>query len=74
MAASEDCEEKKRKVDLMYSALAINAPLHTSQVAMAAVTKCSFEVLPHPLYSPDLALSDFCLFPYLKTNLCGRRQ
>ena len=49
-----------------------NAPAHTSQVAMAAVTKCSFEVLPHSPYSPDLALSDFYLFPNLKTNLNGR--
>ena len=48
------------------------APTHTSQVAMTATTKCSFEVLPHPQYSPDLAPSDFCLFPYLKTNLPGR--
>ena len=39
---------------------------------MAAVTKCSFEVLPHPFYTPDLAPSGFCLFPNLKTNLIGR--
>ena len=26
----------------------------------------------HPLYSPDLAPSDFYLFPNLKTILCGR--
>ena len=38
----------------------------TSQIVMAAVTKCSIEVLPHPPYSPDLAPSD------LKTNLPGR--
>ena len=34
---------------------------HTSPVAMAGVTKCSFEVLPHSY-----------LFPNLKTNLHGR--
>ena len=33
---------------------------------MAPATKCSFEVLPHPLYSPDLPPSN------LRTNLCGR--
>ena len=38
---------------------------------MAAATKCSFKVLPHPLYSPDLALWT-SLFPNLKTNLSGR--
>ena len=29
----------------------------------------SFKVLSHPPYSPDLAPSDFYLFPNLKTNL-----
>ena len=51
-----------------------NAPAHTSRVAMAAATKCSFEVIPHPSYFPDLGPSDFCLFPNLKTNLCGTWQ
>ena len=44
-----------------------NAPAHSSQVAMAAATKCSFAVLLHPPYSPDLAPLDY-LFPNLKTN------
>ena len=30
-------------------------------------------VLTHPPYSPDLAPSDFCLFPRLKKHLCGRQ-
>ena len=46
-----------------------NAPACNSQVAMAVVTKCSFKVLPHPPYSPDLAPSDFYRFPNLKTNI-----
>ena len=49
-----------------------NAPTHTTQVAMAAAHKCGFEVLPHPSYYPDLAPSDFYLFPNLKTNIRGR--
>ncbi|CAK9795997.1 Histone-lysine N-methyltransferase SETMAR [Anthophora plagiata] len=32
-----------------------------------------FEILPHPPYSPDLAPSDFHLFPKLKTFLAGKR-
>ena len=48
-----------------------NAPAHTSQVAMTDVTECGFEVLPHPPYSPDMAPSDFYLFPKLKSNLRG---
>jgi histone-lysine N-methyltransferase SETMAR len=29
--------------------------------------------LEHPTYSPDLAPSDFCLFPKLKLFLAGQR-
>ena len=47
--------------------LQANAPAHTSQVAMAATIKCSFEVLPLPHYSTYLAPSDICLFSNLKT-------
>ena len=50
-----------------------NAPVHTSQVAMDAVRECGYELLPHPPYSPDLAPSDFHLFPRLKKHLRGRR-
>jgi histone-lysine N-methyltransferase SETMAR len=30
-------------------------------------------IVPHPPYSPDLATSDFTLFPKLKMKLKGRR-
>ena len=50
-----------------------NAPAHTSQVAMTAATECGFEVLPHPPYSPDMAPSDFYLFPKLKSNVRGKQ-
>ena len=46
-----------------------NARAHTSQVAMTAATEYGFEILPHPLYSPDMAPSDFYLFPKLKSHL-----
>ena len=64
---------RKRKGKLTRSVLLLqdNAPAHTSQVAMTAATECGFEVLPHPPYSPDMAPSDFCLFPKLKSNLRG---
>ena len=35
--------------------------------------ECGFEILPHPPYSPDLALSDYYLFPKLKSVLRGKR-
>jgi hypothetical protein len=31
-------------------------------------------IVPHPLYLPDLALSDFALFPKLKMKLKGRLE
>ena len=37
-------------------------------LAMAAATKCSFEVLPHPPYSLDLTSDWDYQFPNLKTN------
>ena len=65
---------RKRRGKLTRSILLLqdNALAHTSQSVIAAVPECGFEVLPHPLYSPDLAPSEFCLFPKLKTNLRGR--
>lgn len=66
---------RKRRGKLTQGVLLLhdNAPAHTSQVAMSAATDCGFEILPHPPYSPDLAPSDFYLFPKLKTKLRGRR-
>jgi histone-lysine N-methyltransferase SETMAR len=39
---------------------------------MAAAFDCSFEIVPHPPYSPDLASIDFYRFPKLKTKLFRR--
>ena len=32
------------------------------------------KTVPHPLYSPDLASSDFCLFPKFKEKLSCRYE
>ena len=48
-----------------------NALAHKSLVAMSAVHDCSFELFDHPPYSPDLAPSDYFLFPNLKKHLAG---
>ena len=45
-----------------------NAPAHKSLVAMAAVCYCGFELVNHPPYSPDLAPSDYILFPNMQKN------
>ena len=50
-----------------------NAPAHKSAVAMAAIHNCGFELLDHPPYSPDLAPSDYHLFPQLKKHLKGTK-
>ena len=38
---------------------------------MTAATECGFEIFPYPPYSPDMAHSDFYLFPKLKSHLSG---
>ena len=48
-----------------------NARVPTCQVAMDAVERNGYELIPHPAYSPDLALSDFFLFPNLKKDIHG---
>ncbi|GFW88831.1 histone-lysine N-methyltransferase SETMAR [Trichonephila clavipes] len=40
-------------------------PSHTLVVIMTKILEIRFELLNHPLYSPDLASSDFFLFPHL---------
>ena len=46
-----------------------NALAHKSLVAMSAVHDRGFELIDHPPYSPDLAPSDYFLFPNLKNIL-----
>ena len=41
------------------------------KVAMDAVERNRYELIPHPAYSPDLAPSDFFLFPNLKKDIRG---
>jgi len=50
-----------------------NAPAHSSIIAMSKIHELKFELMPHPPYSPDLAPSDYYLFPNLKKWLGGKR-
>ena len=43
-----------------------NAPADLSAIATAKPVELRYEVLLHPLYSPDLAQCDFFLFPNMK--------
>ena len=46
---------------------------HTSLETRTALDRLGLRTLPHPPYSPDLAPSDFFLFPKLKDYLKGNR-
>ena len=48
-----------------------NARVHTCKVAVDAVEQNGYELIPHPAHSPDLAPSDFFLFPNLKKDIHG---
>ena len=50
-----------------------NAPAHRARQAVKTADQCGYEILPHPPYSPDLAPSDFCLFPNLRKSIKGCR-
>ena len=50
-----------------------NAPSHASNNAQAKKHEVCFESLPHLLYSPDLAPSDYYMFPNPKRWLCSGR-
>ena len=43
-----------------------NAPVHNSILVIDYLTNIGIKTVPHPPYSPDLATSDFCLFPTLR--------
>jgi histone-lysine N-methyltransferase SETMAR len=49
-----------------------NATPHTSARTREATERLGFSLLPHPPYSPNLALNDFHLFPKLKEHLWGQ--
>ena len=46
---------------------------HSANFTMATIEECGLQLLEHPPYSPDLAPSDFFLFPEMKRQLKGRR-
>ena len=50
-----------------------NASACESVVALAAVHDCGFELVDHPPCSPDLAPSDYFLFPNMKKHLAGKQ-
>ena len=49
-----------------------NTGVHACKVAMDAVKRNGYKLIPHSAYSPDLAPSDYFLFPNLKKDIRGR--
>jgi histone-lysine N-methyltransferase SETMAR len=50
-----------------------NAAPHNMTITQQKLADIYFEVLKQPAYSPDLAPSDYYLFPNLKKYLKGRK-
>jgi [histone H3]-lysine36 N-dimethyltransferase SETMAR len=70
-----DAIKVKRRGKLTQGVLLLhdNAPVHKSRLSKAAVADCGFVEIDHPPYSPDLAPSDYFLFPNLKKTLRGTK-
>lgn len=49
-----------------------NAPSHNAMITQEYLNKTSFKRVPHPPYSPDLALCDFGIFGTVKTHFEGK--
>jgi transposase len=56
-----------KKILFYHKALA-----HSSGVVAAKLMELGFQLVPHPPYSPDLAPSDYYLFPNMKKWLARR--
>lgn len=66
--------ENKRRGKLSRGVLLIhdNARPHVAAVTKNRLESFAWEIFSHPPYSPDLAPSDFHLFPFLKAELGGQ--
>jgi hypothetical protein len=50
-----------------------NARPHTAAATLDTTGRVKFQILQHPLYSPDLSPSDYHVFGPQKDSLRGRR-
>lgn len=66
-------EKRKRTQRKNILFLHDNAPAHKAHKSMNKLEQLRYELVEHPPYSPDLAPSDYYLFPNLKKMLQGRR-
>jgi len=61
-------EKRRGKVTKGVLFLHENAPAHLALATQKNLAYLGFQLLEHPPYSPDLAPSDYHLFPGLKNN------
>lgn len=61
--------ELRKEIVLLHD----NAPAHSSDLIQSLLRDFAWDVFPHPPYSPNLAASDFQLFPHLHRWLDGQR-
>jgi histone-lysine N-methyltransferase SETMAR len=66
----EDLDMRKVTKGVLF--LHDNAPAHRALAIQKKLAYLGFQCLDHPPYSPDLAPSDYHLFPGLKKRLKGR--
>ena len=66
-------EKRRGKFTQVPLLLHDNEPAHRSHVGQAAILESVFEEMHHPPYSPDMASSDYHMFPNLKQHLRGQR-
>lgn len=70
----EPIKEKPRgKLSMGVLFLHENAPAHRSEVALKVIHIADFNILDHPPCYPDLAPSDYHLFPKLKEHILGTK-
>ena len=65
------CEKRRGKLSKCVLLQQDNARVHTCKVSMDAVERNVYELIPHPAHSPNLAPSNFFLFPNLKNDIRG---
>jgi len=65
-------EKRRGKFTKVVLFLHDNAPAHPALATQNKLAYLGFQCLDHPPYSPDLAPSDYHLFPGLKKQLKGR--
>lgn len=66
-------EKRKRTQRKNILFLHDNAPAHKAHKSMTKLEQLGYELVLYPPYSPDLAPSDYYLFPNMKRMLQGKR-